>query len=117
MITHTTDDGMGAGTVYTQRMLESLGRAETIPGVTQLRRIERVKENAPPRPRPQTGYWEAMGIVYQIGKGAIHRFEQGEIMPTENIQRRHKRFLLPDRITVGERHVRWVFPDICWSGC
>ncbi|WP_248804081.1 sel1 repeat family protein [Pseudomonas sp. MWU13-2100] len=57
---------------------------------------------------PQTGYWETMRIAYQIGKGAIRRFEQGQIMPTENIQCRRKRFLLPDRITVGEKHVRWV---------
>ncbi|WP_248804084.1 phospholipase D-like domain-containing protein [Pseudomonas sp. MWU13-2100] len=54
VITNATDDGMGAGTVNTQRMLESLGRAETIPQVTQLRRIEQVKKNAPPQPRPET---------------------------------------------------------------
>jgi phosphatidylserine/phosphatidylglycerophosphate/cardiolipin synthase-like enzyme len=52
VITNATDDGMGAGTVNTQRMLESLGRANTIPGVTKLRRIERMKAAAPPRPTP-----------------------------------------------------------------
>ncbi|MNV68215.1 hypothetical protein D3C71_1610480 [compost metagenome] len=33
-------------------MIESLGRTETIPGVTKLRRIEQVKKDAPPRPQP-----------------------------------------------------------------
>ncbi|NVZ86515.1 phospholipase [Pseudomonas yamanorum] len=52
VITNATDDGMGAGTVNTQRMLQSLGRAETIPGVTELRISEQVIDAAPPRPRP-----------------------------------------------------------------
>ncbi|MFJ4394345.1 phosphatidylserine/phosphatidylglycerophosphate/cardiolipin synthase family protein [Pseudomonas sp. NPDC089396] len=51
VVTNATDDGIGAGTVNTQRMIEGLGRAETIPQVTKLRRIEQVKKNAPPRPR------------------------------------------------------------------
>ena len=38
VITNATDDGIGPGTVNTQRMLESLGRADTIPEVTKLRR-------------------------------------------------------------------------------
>lgn len=52
VITNDTDDGIGPGTVNTQRMLESLGRADTIPGVTKLRRIEQIKKDAPPKPRP-----------------------------------------------------------------
>jgi len=51
VVTNATDDGIGAGTVNTQRMIEGLGRAETIPQVTKLRRIEQVKKAAPPRPR------------------------------------------------------------------
>ncbi|NCE90628.1 phosphatidylserine/phosphatidylglycerophosphate/cardiolipin synthase family protein [Pseudomonas sp. L13] len=43
VITNATDDGMGKGTVNTQRMLESLGRGETIPELTKLRRIEQAK--------------------------------------------------------------------------
>lgn len=43
VITNATDDGMGKGTVNTQRMLESLGRGETIPAITKLRRIEQAK--------------------------------------------------------------------------
>ncbi|WP_455885688.1 phospholipase D-like domain-containing protein [Pseudomonas spelaei] len=50
VITNATDDGIGAGTVNTQRMLESLGRADTIANVTK--RLEQVKGAAPPRPTP-----------------------------------------------------------------
>ncbi|WP_325918423.1 phospholipase D-like domain-containing protein [Pseudomonas frederiksbergensis] len=53
VITNATDDGIGAGTVNTQRMLESLGRANTIPGVTKLRRVQKMQQKAPPRPRPE----------------------------------------------------------------
>ena len=51
---------------------------------------------------PQSGYWKAEGIVDKI-----QRFEKGEIMPTLNVQRRHSRFLLADRVTVGEENIRW----------
>jgi phosphatidylserine/phosphatidylglycerophosphate/cardiolipin synthase-like enzyme len=34
-------------------MLESLGRANTIPGVTKLRRVQKMQQKAPPRPRPE----------------------------------------------------------------
>lgn len=51
VITNATDDGMGAGTVNTQRMLESLGRADTIPAITKLRRIEKIRKNAPAPPQ------------------------------------------------------------------
>jgi phosphatidylserine/phosphatidylglycerophosphate/cardiolipin synthase-like enzyme len=53
VITNAGDDSVGAGTRNTQRMLESLGRAETIPEVTKLRRIEQVKAQASPRPMPE----------------------------------------------------------------
>jgi phosphatidylserine/phosphatidylglycerophosphate/cardiolipin synthase-like enzyme len=51
VVTNATDDGIGAGTVNTQRMLESLGRANTIPGVTKLRRIQKMEKEFPPMPR------------------------------------------------------------------
>jgi len=53
VVTNATADGIGPGAVNTQRMLESLGRAETIPEVTKLRRIQAVKRDAPPKPRPE----------------------------------------------------------------
>ncbi len=49
-----------------------------------------------------TGYWKAEGIVDKI-----QRFEKGEIMPTLNVQRSHSRFLLADRVTIGEENIRW----------
>ncbi|KAI2671132.1 phospholipase D-like domain-containing protein [Pseudomonas sp. TNT3] len=52
VITNASEDSVGAGAVNTQRMLQSLGRGEIIPEVTKLQRIERVKQNAPPRPNP-----------------------------------------------------------------
>lgn len=57
VITNATNDGMGAGTVKTQQMLESLGRADTIPQVTRLRRIQQVKDQtpAPLDPRDRLG--------------------------------------------------------------
>jgi phosphatidylserine/phosphatidylglycerophosphate/cardiolipin synthase-like enzyme len=53
VITNATDDSVGAGSLNTQRTLASLGRAETIPEVTKLQRIEEVKKNATPQPRPE----------------------------------------------------------------
>lgn len=44
VVTNVTDQGIGAGTVNTQRMLEVLGRADTIPNVTKLTRIGKVSE-------------------------------------------------------------------------
>lgn len=53
VITNASEDSVGPGAVNTQRMLASLGRAETIPEVTKLQRIEEVKQNATPQPRPE----------------------------------------------------------------
>lgn len=39
VVTNVTDEGIGAGTVNTQRMLETLGQANTIPEVTKLRKV------------------------------------------------------------------------------
>ncbi|WP_428943309.1 phospholipase [Pantoea sp. FN060301] len=44
VVTNATDEGMGSGTVNTQRMLASLGRANTIPEVTRLLRIKQLRE-------------------------------------------------------------------------
>ena len=38
VVTNSNDEGIGAGTVSTYRMLEALGRADTIPGVATLER-------------------------------------------------------------------------------
>ena len=54
--TNVTDDGIGKGVLNTQRMLESLGRAEIIPKVTKARRVEAMERDLPPRPRPDGPY-------------------------------------------------------------
>ena len=46
VITNVTDDGIGKGTVNTHRMLDSLGRADTMPEITRLQRIEAAKAEA-----------------------------------------------------------------------
>ncbi|WP_160286898.1 phospholipase D-like domain-containing protein [Pseudomonas knackmussii] len=46
VITNVIDDGIGKGTVNTQRMLERLGREDTIPELTKLRRIEEARKRA-----------------------------------------------------------------------
>ena len=40
VITNSTDDGVGVGTINTYRMLDSLGRADTIPAVAQGERAD-----------------------------------------------------------------------------
>lgn len=47
VVTNVTDEGIGAGTVNTQRMLDSLGRADTIPELTRLRKLEKAREAGP----------------------------------------------------------------------
>ncbi|MFJ3466186.1 phospholipase D-like domain-containing protein [Pseudomonas sp. NPDC090201] len=46
VITNVTDDGIGKGTVNTHRMLDSLGRSDTMPEITRLQRIEAAKAKA-----------------------------------------------------------------------
>ncbi|AZE54575.1 lipoprotein, putative [Pseudomonas synxantha] len=60
---------------------------------------------------PQTGYWQAVRLSRQayseLKDGVIRRFEENEIMPTLSVQSHEPRFLLPDRITVGEENIEW----------
>lgn len=46
VITNASVDGVGPGSLNTQRMLESLGRGDTIPQITKLQRIEQAKAQA-----------------------------------------------------------------------
>ena len=43
VITNASKDGVGPGSLNTHRMLESLGRGDTIPEITKLQRIEQVR--------------------------------------------------------------------------
>ncbi|KMJ53312.1 hypothetical protein ACG97_08360 [Vogesella sp. EB] len=40
VVTNSSDDGMGSGTLKSYQMLDKLGRADTIPGVARTKRIE-----------------------------------------------------------------------------
>jgi phosphatidylserine/phosphatidylglycerophosphate/cardiolipin synthase-like enzyme len=44
VVTNASDEGIGPGTVNTYRMLEALGRADTIPGVAKLERQDKRRE-------------------------------------------------------------------------
>ena len=46
VVTNANKDGVGDGIVNTQRMLERLGREDSMPTVTKLRRIEQAKQRA-----------------------------------------------------------------------
>ncbi|RON51538.1 SEL1-like repeat protein [Pseudomonas frederiksbergensis] len=60
---------------------------------------------------PQTGYWQAIRVIgspgFELARGDVRRFEKDQLMPTLNVRRRDIRFLLPDRITVGEENIEW----------
>ncbi|MEE1922771.1 phospholipase D-like domain-containing protein [Pseudomonas sp. 148P] len=49
VLTNAAKDGIGPGTVNTQRMVESLGRADTMPEITKLRRIQKAIKSDPLR--------------------------------------------------------------------
>jgi len=63
------------------------------------------------QPCPQAGYWKAVWVINkayaELREGDIRRFEENEIMPTLTVASRAPRFLLPDRITVGEENIEW----------
>jgi tetratricopeptide (TPR) repeat protein len=59
---------------------------------------------------PQSGYWKAEPIYHfraSIQGNPIHRFKQGEMMPTLKVTRYQRRFLLADRTTVQVENVSW----------
>ncbi|MBT8765648.1 phospholipase [Metapseudomonas boanensis] len=102
VITNVTDDGIGAGTVNTQRMLEILGRTDTIPKVTKLRRIERVKNDMPPRPRPD-------GPNDQMGQRELAAWKAKLERKTQQIE---AETLVPEEIPGLKVHVcSLVAPD------
>lgn len=64
VVTNVTDEGIGAGTVNTQRMLETLGQANTIPEVTRLRKVGQLSKE---RFSSAPGY---------IDPGEIHKYNR-----------------------------------------
>ncbi len=86
VVTNAGADSVAPGSANTQRMLESLGRADTIPHVTKLRRIREVKRAAPPKPRPDPrdhrGKRELEQWEETVGR-QIQEIEDSTILPEE----------------------------------
>lgn len=53
VITNADEGGLGPGIANTQRMVESLGRADTMPAATKLKRIQRARSRAPSQASPE----------------------------------------------------------------
>ena len=87
VVTNDTEDGVGAGSLNTQRMLESLGRADTIQSVTKVRRIKELERQMPPQPRPPErhdplGKWELAKWEYEFNRKA-RKIMDDAVMPEE----------------------------------
>jgi len=61
--TNVSEQGIGPGKVNTQRMLESLGRADTIPGITKLRRKEMLWNEMPTPPSIDATYADKLKYI------------------------------------------------------
>ena len=73
VVTNVTDDGIGQGTVKTQLMLESLGRADTIPEVTKLQRIDKARRKSTPYdPRDRLRAAKLNEEIKEINESTIH---------------------------------------------
>ncbi|MDH1012972.1 DUF6396 domain-containing protein [Pseudomonas nicosulfuronedens] len=60
---------------------------------------------------PRDGYWQAMDVSFSwitVKGQPLQRFQQGDTLPTLVLERRETRLWpLPDKITVGPKHLRW----------
>ncbi|MCT7328744.1 phospholipase D-like domain-containing protein [Ralstonia sp. CHL-2022] len=65
VVTNSNDEGIGMGTVNTYRMLESLGRADTLPGVAQLERADGLAQQRQQLTEKLT--WEAGRMPPPVG--------------------------------------------------
>ncbi len=88
VVTNASDDAMGLATVNTQRMLASLGRADTIPEVTKLQRIEQIKHDAPPKPEVEPHGGDPFGASKQAQWQAdldqqIKEVNDSKVLPEE----------------------------------
>ncbi|WP_369683133.1 SEL1-like repeat protein [Pseudomonas agarici] len=63
------------------------------------------------QPCPRTGYWQAIRLdrqgFWMLKDEIIRHFEENEIMPTLTLRTHKPRFLLPDKISVGEESIEW----------
>lgn len=88
--TNVTDGGIGAGTVNTQRMLESLGRADAIPGITKLRRKEALWNDMPGPPSIDASLDEKIKYIKERKdkeaevKAKIQEIDNSAVIPVEH---------------------------------
>ncbi|WP_256254655.1 SEL1-like repeat protein, partial [Pseudomonas agarici] len=63
------------------------------------------------QPCPRTGYWQAIRLnrqgFWMLKDEIIRHFEENEIMPTLTLRTHKPRFLLPNKISVGEESIEW----------
>ena len=85
VVTNVTDEGIGAGTVNTQRMLDCLGRADAIPEVTRLKRIEKLKAEQGPARYPAYSAAAAGKTLEQTLalEQKVQALRDGTILPEE----------------------------------
>ncbi|MDH1012970.1 DUF6396 domain-containing protein [Pseudomonas nicosulfuronedens] len=61
---------------------------------------------------PRDGYWQAMDVSFSwitVKGKSLQRFQHGDTLPTLVLERRETRLWpLPDKVTVGPKHVRWI---------
>lgn len=91
VVTNVTDDGIGSGTVNTQRMLESLGQSNTIPEVTRAMRLKALKEPRPFNSNAETSWDQKSGeqIQREISRQQeeyqrkVNEIKESTILPEE----------------------------------
>ncbi|MDU9393301.1 phospholipase D-like domain-containing protein [Pseudomonas sp. zfem002] len=73
VLTNADTAGIGPGILNTQRMVEGLGRADTMPAVTKLRRIKKAISDAPPPsdPRDRVGKIKLDQQIEEIEKDTL----------------------------------------------
>lgn len=82
VVTNSSDEGMGDGTVNTYRMLEALGRAETIPGVATLEREEVRQADL------QKQYEDAVAQQKQAGAAILGAHEIQQYVDSKLVQQK-----------------------------
>lgn len=81
VVTNSNDEGIGQGTVSTYRMLEALGRADTIPGVAALER-EDVRQA-----QLRSQYAEALSQQQQANDAIMGTYEMQQYADTDALRK------------------------------
>ena len=82
VVTNVTDEAIGAGTLNTQRMLDSLGRSDTISGVVKLQQITRLIKGNSDQPVTYVDPAKSRINEMELSKG-IKEIAESIIFPEE----------------------------------